>query len=152
MIYILEGLDKSGKSTFASKFKTATVLPADKYTNCRIQLQKAINLHLQGQDVILDRSFISELCYGPVYRKHCVYSNEDIHDFVTKLIPLPVIILYFDRPISRCHFDTEDEFECNARALAKVKRLYVKWMKFFARYLSVYRINYVEAYSNEEKI
>lgn len=152
MIYILEGLDKSGKSTFADRFKTATVLHADKYTNCRIQLQKAINLHLQGQDVILDRSFISELCYGPVYRKHCVYSNEDIHDFVTKLIPLPVIILYFDRPISRCHFDTEDEFEFSVRALAKVKRLYVKWMKFFARYLSVYRINYVEAYSNEEKI
>ena len=83
MIYILEGLDKSGKSNFASRFETATILHADKDTNCKIQLQKAIDLHLQGQDVILDRSFISDICYGTVYRKHCIYSNEDIHDFVT---------------------------------------------------------------------
>ena len=80
MIYILEGLDKSGKSNFASRFKTATVLHADKNTNCKIQLQKAINLHLQGQDVILDRSFISELCYGPVYRKCSKYNDVDIHE------------------------------------------------------------------------
>ena len=48
MIYILEGLDKSGKSNFASRFKTAAILHADKDTNCKIQLQKAIDLHLQG--------------------------------------------------------------------------------------------------------
>lgn len=152
MIYILEGLDKSGKSNFASRFKTAAILHADKDTDCKIQLQKAIDLHLQGQDVILDRSFISEICYGPVYRKCSKYNDVDIHDFVIKLISFPVTILYFDRPLSRCHFDTEDEFECNVRALAKVKKLYAKWMKFFARYLFVYRINYVEAYDNEKEI
>ena len=47
MIYILEGLDKSGKSNFAGRFKTATVLHADKNTNCKIQLQKAINLLIE---------------------------------------------------------------------------------------------------------
>jgi thymidylate kinase len=68
---VLEGADQSGKTTFANKLSSALEMPvyhvdnpeegADQYD----YYTRFLNL---GRPVISDRSFVSELVYGPVLR------------------------------------------------------------------------------------
>lgn len=104
MIYVVEGLDRCGKSTFINELKSKLNNPFiihcgkppehlknNYYYNLYFYtdlLLMCINENNYGRDVILDRSWIGETVYGPLYRdvniplssleKHLPYNFDDI--------------------------------------------------------------------------
>ena len=85
MIYIIEGLDRCGKTSFIDVLRNQIKSPyiftihstkppgsvnykewsKKYYTNL---ISRIVNLSLQGNIIILDRSWIGETVYGPIYR------------------------------------------------------------------------------------
>ena len=108
MIYVIEGLDRCGKTTFIdilrSRIKNPNILvihsgkpPKDidaadwtlKYYNSLIT--KSMELAKSGYDIILDRSWLGESVYGPLYRnidiglpklEHKLLWNENLYRMV----------------------------------------------------------------------
>lgn len=104
MIYVVEGLDRCGKSTFINELKTKLNNPFiihcgkppdhlknDYYYSLYFYMDlllMCISESNYGRDVILDRSWIGETVYGPLYRniniplssleKHLPYNFDDI--------------------------------------------------------------------------
>ena len=85
MIYVIEGPDRVGKSTVIDRLRRSITNPkllvihssrppigVDTYLwgidHFNMLLQNAINLNDNGYDIILDRSWLSETVYGPLYR------------------------------------------------------------------------------------
>lgn len=85
MIYVVEGLDRCGKSTFIdflrSQIKNPKIMvihsgKPPKNVNAEIWtrqyygnlMNEITDLSNKGYDIILDRSWIGELVYGPIYR------------------------------------------------------------------------------------
>ncbi len=78
VFYILEGPDKAGKSTFAMKLieghKRARIShtgPPKKGDLFRAYLkasQKAAKEYLKGRTIVLDRHYLGEQVYGPIFR------------------------------------------------------------------------------------
>lgn len=88
MIYIVEGPDRVGKSTFINAMRSniknprIIVIHSSKppplkntyaietwtYSYYNALINAVIELHNNGYDVILDRSWFSEYVYGPMYR------------------------------------------------------------------------------------
>lgn len=74
MIYIIEGPDGAGKSTYAKFLSTVTGYPVIHFSNPKSEEEKAkmYEMYLEilenNDDVIFDRSWISDLVYGPVLR------------------------------------------------------------------------------------
>lgn len=106
MIYVIEGPDRAGKSSFIDRLRNKIVnpnilvlhssrppscMPTDDISAWTIQyyyqlIDTAIELSNKGYDIILDRSWISECVYGPIYRnvyihqallESHIYNNED---------------------------------------------------------------------------
>lgn len=102
MIYIVEGPDRVGKSTFINAMRANIKNPriiaihSSKpptlentyaietwtYSYYNALINAVISLHNDGYDVILDRSWLSEYVYGPMYRNVHV----DIECIESKLI------------------------------------------------------------------
>lgn len=88
-IYILEGADGTGKTTFAERVAAQLMwdetgpkdvrfihntaddrlLPGSLYAHYRAQLVDAVQFRADGVATIIDRSFLSEHVYGSIYRK-----------------------------------------------------------------------------------
>lgn len=85
MIYIIEGLDRMGKSTFIDALRNEIQNPyvmtihSSKPPKCEDVkkwterhylglISKILHLDKYGYDVILDRSWLGEMVYGPLYR------------------------------------------------------------------------------------
>ncbi len=85
MIYVIEGLDRCGKTTFVNLLRKYLTNPKvmtihsgkppkdvdcekwslDHYNNL---IDQCIYLNSKGYDIILDRSWLGETIYGPIYR------------------------------------------------------------------------------------
>ena len=111
MLLILEGLDKCGKTTFANKFLgLATVIHCTKDSDCTKVLLDAAKMADSGKLVILDRSFLSEMCYGPVYRGTMDITPAKFMRIAHALKKTEHAILYFSRPEgSKKKYDKTDE-------------------------------------------
>lgn len=93
MIYILEGIDRNGKSTLAEEFKKlgyhyvffgkVDFDPYDMHFNfITNELPKLVKKY---QNIVLDRSYFSELVYGSFFRnKH--YYKLDKYDYLDKFL------------------------------------------------------------------
>ena len=68
MLIILEGLDKCGKTTFANKLGPNVVIKHSTKDDDALTILKKYAAIANEQTVVLDRSFLSEMTYGPVYR------------------------------------------------------------------------------------
>ena len=140
MLIILEGLDKTGKTTFAKKFNNAVYLHSDKDTNTISMLDHAIKLS-KNKLVILDRSFMSEIAYGTVFRKQIRFDKYQLNDMIKKLQEIPHIVFYFNRAISECKFE-DNEFESNTAKLTRVKYLYNNFIATYKDKLNIYEVKY----------
>lgn len=114
MIYIVEGLDRCGKTSFIEVLRDQIKVPyiftihstkppknvnyeewsKKYYTNL---ISRIIGLSLQGNIIILDRSWIGETVYGPIYR------NTDIQlsyfdSFIKDHVHLFKLFLFIDSP------------------------------------------------------
>jgi thymidylate kinase len=83
-------------------------------------------------DVYMDRSFISELVYGRVYRNGCKISLEQEMQLIEMCKQCNVVILYFRRKLNTAYFeqlDSADKYENNRDAILKCNKEYVKVMQ-----------------------
>lgn len=87
-------------------------------------------------DVYMDRSFISELVYGRVYRNSCKISLEQEMQLIKKCLDHDVLILYFRRKLDTAYFkslDINDGYENNREAILKCNKEYNKIMRKFKK-------------------
>lgn len=136
-----------------NKFKSMKTI--DYFYNFRHQLHdKNIGLHLTSDDehvletatkyleiskvcnLYLDRSWISELCYGPVYRNKSRLNSIDEKIILKELKNIPHQILWFDCDINVTYLrrlNPYNEFECNINKITKVDYNYKKIMNNYAQ-------------------
>lgn len=114
MIYVVEGLDRCGKSSFIDILRSHIENPLllvihsgkpprnvdpkkwsiDYYDQL---ICRAIHLNSEGYDIILDRAWLGEMVYGPIYRNtHIDQSHIEEHLFLFE--HLFKIFLFVDSP------------------------------------------------------
>lgn len=99
MIYLIEGPDRVGKSTFIDLLRSTIKNPYIVTIHCGKPpkdvdnvswtkkhylnlISRILNLNNSGHDIILDRSWIGEMVYGPLYRN----TNIDLEFFETPIM------------------------------------------------------------------
>ena len=96
MIYIIEGVDGTGKSSLAALIAAATrtniVHMAQPVDNVPGVMLNGYEKLLNNRDLILDRAWYSEMVYGPVFRKHSQILMSDMFKLEKELIGNAVII------------------------------------------------------------
>ena len=144
MLLILEGLDKCGKTTFANKFADiAEITHCDKNDDATTVLLNAVSVAETGKLVILDRSFLSEMCYGPVYRGEMRITPAKLMKITRALKQIDYCILYFSCPsYDKTKFDSKDEFEKDFDKLMMVKKRYEDHIARFKNRFNIYEIQY----------
>jgi thymidylate kinase len=143
MLLILEGIDKCGKTTFANKFaEIAEIVHCTKDDDMFLVLQNAAKT-AAGKLVILDRNFLSEMCYGPVYRGTSQITPVKLMRIRSILSKIDYAILYFSRPLDELkHYDMNDEFEKDAEKLMQVRKLYENYIAKYKNKFNIYEIQY----------
>ena len=145
MLIILEGLDKCGKTTFAQNFAvdgTAIIKHSTKEDDAVDVLAKYAPL-ANERTVILDRSFLSEMTYGPVYRGEMRITPAKLMKITKLLHSTPHIILYFSRPENENkQYDSTDEFEKDTEKLKLVEKRYKDYIARYKNRFNIYEIQY----------
>ena len=84
MILIIEGADGSGKTTLANTLRMITGYPVihNKYEKDKMDQMKGEYLQMirNNKNLILDRCWYSELCYGPVMRGGSTFDFYDMYE------------------------------------------------------------------------
>ena len=100
MIFILEGPDGSGKSTLAKKLSEQTGYSVVHMSAPKTEEEKASMFDMYKQaiaesyNVIFDRSWYSEIVYGPVMRDGSCISYEDMYRLELDLCTVGAMIIY----------------------------------------------------------
>lgn len=167
MLYICEGVDKCGKTTYINNMigdgQYINVESIDKYKRHELSnkigvrfnrasvglvynnMMKVIDLS-KDVDVYLDRSFISEVVYGPVYRGKMDISQDEIKKILDELERIDAIIFYFVPYNYRKwmdSLDSNDFFEKNKIKIQQVLEGYDKVMKNYSFVLDIYKLNFI---------
>lgn len=118
MIIIIEGPDGSGKTTLANQLSRQTGYKIIHRTRPKTEEEKAIMMdeYLQiirsRENVIFDRSWYSEMVYGPVMRDASVISYSQMYDLERRLMKVGAMIIYCTdaKPVlwARCQERGED--------------------------------------------
>jgi thymidylate kinase len=136
----------------------------DALFNARGQLDCPIALHFDSRDtnpyisfckclelskyttVYMDRSWISDIAYGRVYRNGAHINQYFENDIVEALKTVPHLILHFKRPMNAKYFSTigeTDQFTENKDLLIKVSKEYDSIMrKYKKKGLNVYTVSF----------
>lgn len=100
MIIILEGPDGGGKTTLAAQLSNQTGYPIVRRgypkTNEEKQqmLQEYIDIIKKGKNVIFDRSWYSEIVYGPIMRDDSVITYPAMYELERLLAKAGAIVIY----------------------------------------------------------
>lgn len=157
---ILEGPDKCGKSTFIKNAGIPEVeyssdnslsIPDSKVIAIHSKvgddsmavLQDALWLEDHGCQVYLDRSWISEVIYGQIYR-NTYFSPTDELAIIEELRKRNVIILYFTcewRTLCTRLFNG-DEYERDTYHMRRVWVMYDSYMNEIKKDIPVYNITW----------
>ena len=106
-------------------------------------LQNAVVKSNNGEFVILDRSFLSEMCYGPVYRGEMRITPGKMKKINHLLKSTNYCILYFSRPACEPKdYDLTDEFEKDSVKLQLVERRYKDYIARYKNRFNIYEIQY----------
>ena len=162
MLYIVEGIDKCGKSTFIERQAiTHHCEGIEEFMQItpRLTSEDRVAIHFNEKDknpleslkicaafaeicdIFMDRSWISDMVYGAVYRGEIRLEPRDDAYILGLLQETPHIIYYFTTQIAQQ--DTEDKFEKDADKMQLVRIRYSQIMARYKKYLHIYR---VEAY------
>lgn len=179
MLYICEGLDKCGKSTFIQNALGINDYSFEAFDGIHTILghrtmldelfekrdafeDKNISIHLDSRDedpyntmikiliisdictVYLDRSFISDIVYGRVFRDGSKLSITQEQELINRLSEKEHCILYFKRKLDQLYFnslDKNDDFEKCKESIFKLDKEYRRVMrKYYAQGLNIWEI------------
>lgn len=167
MLYICEGVDKCGKTTYIQNVigdsQYIDVDEIDKYKLYEFGNKIGVRFNRDSKnsifdnmlkvidlsktiDVYLDRSFISEVVYGPIYRDKMNITQEEIKKIFDKLQLEDAVILYFvpynyGRWITS--LDKKDYFEKDRTKIQEVLDKYDEVMKNYSFILDVYKMSFI---------
>lgn len=87
-ILVVEGADQSGKTTLC---RMMVEYHGARYMHARVWrdmikwhagiMRRAVRLHQKGELVVLDRHWVSDWVYGPIYRGQTGYSDDEAQAF-----------------------------------------------------------------------
>lgn len=104
MIIIIEGIDGAGKTMLAEQLSRQTGYPVIHRTQPKTDEEKKIMMgeYLQvirsGKNMIFDRSWYSELAYGPAMRDASVISYPEMYELEAHLAKTGALIIYCTGP------------------------------------------------------
>ena len=102
MIYIIEGADGTGKTTLANYLSKATGFPIKHRSNPKNEEERKemYNSYLEdiksSKNVIWDRSFYSEIVYGPIMRDQSYIDKAQMLEFELLLAKSGAVIIFCD--------------------------------------------------------
>ena len=118
MIIIIEGPDGSGKTTLAEQLSRETGYPIVHRSQPKTDEEKKLMMgqYLQdlkaGRNVIWDRCWYSEMCYGPVMRDKSYITYPQMYELEEQLAKAGAMIIYCTGPRAelwkRCQKRGED--------------------------------------------
>lgn len=118
MILIIEGPDGSGKTTLAEQLSKQTGYPIVHRSQPKTDEEKKrmMGQYIQdikaGKNVIWDRCWYSEMCYGPVMRDASVITYPQMYELEAMLAKTGAMIIYCTGPKAalwtRCQKRGED--------------------------------------------
>jgi thymidylate kinase len=100
MIFIVEGIDGTGKTTLANRLAESFAMTIKHRSNPKNEEERQamyqsykddINAH---HNVIWDRAFYSEMVYGPIKRDQSYISIEQMHEYEEMLYRVGALIIY----------------------------------------------------------
>ncbi|MEG1008965.1 MAG: hypothetical protein RSF67_03970 [Clostridia bacterium] len=152
---IIEGIDGVGKTTLVDYFvqNGMNKFHFDYDSKNMDLITKYMNiLKFETQQLILDRSFISEMVYGPVIRGKCKLTIEDYKDLLIQYEKVGTSIIYLSAPkeilLSRRKNDSND-FEVIKNFYDELSEYYLRLMSFSKDYIEVLEID-TDIYNREE--
>lgn len=133
MIIILEGIDKTGKTTLANliskrygfEIVKCSQPKGDPYIEYMTKLHQA-----EGKNVVFDRFYLGELAYGPVFRGKTQLSSEQCRNIELKAMSQGCIVIYcYDIPskISE-RFKSDGETFAKDEHIQRLMELYSRSM------------------------
>lgn len=106
MITIVEGNENVGKSTFTKMFEQVEHFTRpetwDKDKYFEFWDNKLRQYTINGGNVIFDRSFYSEMVYGPIFRGQSMITKEQMWHFETKY---NIQVIHLVRDLRKVHKD-----------------------------------------------
>ena len=144
---IIEGIDGVGKTTLVEYLESCGMKKShfDYDSKNMDLLTKYMSVLLHNEnDLVLDRSFISEMTYGPVIRNDCKLSIEDYTKLLIAYNNAGTKIIYLTAPkdvlLSRRNNDLSD-FEVISKHYEKLNNKYEEIMQNSSDFIEVIKID-----------
>ena len=153
---VIEGLDGVGKTTLVDYFVKMGMKKCHfNYDSQNMDLYTKYMLVLNGDtdNLVLDRSFISEMVYGPVLRNNCKLTIEQYTELLKKYKEKDAIVIYLTAPkdilLKRRSSDKKD-FEVIENYYEILSAKYEEIINYSSNYIDVLQYDSFEM--NKEEI
>lgn len=148
---IIEGIDGVGKTTLVEYLQCYGMKKYHfDYDSKNMDLLSKYMKVLSSDDteLVLDRSFISEMVYGPVIRNKCKLSIEDYTKLLVAYKNAGTKIIYLTAPkkvLLKRRNDEQSDYEVITNYYEELNKKYDEIMKYSSEFIDVIAINTHEA-------
>ena len=144
---IIEGIDGVGKTTLVEYLQSYGMKKYHfDYDSKSMDLLSKYMKVLSSDDtgLVLDRSFISEMVYGPVIRNKCKLSIEDYTKLLIAYKNTGAKIIYLTAPkevLLKRRDDEKSDYEVITNHYEELNKKYDEIMKYSSKFIDVIAIN-----------
>ena len=144
---IIEGIDGVGKTTLVEHLQSYGMKKYHfDYDSKNMDLfSKYMKVLLEDDsELVLDRSFISEMVYGPVIRNKCKLSLEDYTKLLITYKNAGAKIIYLTAPkdvLLKRRNDEKSDYEVIANHYEELNKKYDEIMEYSSKFIDVIAIN-----------
>ena len=148
---IIEGIDGVGKTTLVEYLQSCGMkkFHFDYDSKNMDLLSKYMKvLSADGTELVLDRSFVSEMVYGPVIRNICKLSLDDYTKLLIAYKNAGAKIIYLTAPkevLLKRRNDDKSDYEVITNHYEELNNKYDEIMEYSSKFIDVITINTHEA-------